>query len=89
MAVPALVVHPRQGISVLLTLRLVRAAGALVVLHPGYELRGGILREVVAQSLPEYSCLRAVRDDLVAVPGYCAEVPEKSFQRHFVTPVMR
>ena len=74
----------RQGVAVQLTLRFIRTARALEVLHAGYELGGRVFRKVVAKPLPEYPRLCAVRNYLVAMSVYGSKVSEKAFQRHFL-----
>ena len=67
MTVSALVVHPSQGISVFLSLPLVGASRAQIMLCAGNKLRWRVFGQIVKQSLPSDPCAKAMTNDRMAM----------------------
>jgi hypothetical protein len=76
-AVSALVVHPRIGKTVNLSLALVRTARALIVFCTRDELGGRVLGKIVKKTLPADPRAEAMRDHPMAVLGDGAKMQKR------------
>ena len=76
-AISALVVHPRHGIAVELTLTLVGTARALIILRAREKLGGRIFGKIMKKPLPTNPCPKAMGNDAVAVLGDRAKMAKR------------
>ena len=76
-AIPPLVMQPRQADAVGDTLGVIGTAITLIVFHAAPEFRGTVLAQVVCQSLPHQSQLPAIVPYPTAVRIYGVQVIEQ------------